>query len=677
SSSLPTGKISFREKFVNITTVSGTVSIDSINWTWLDSEVTVPYSESRFELWKYNSSNWTLLNDTPDITANTLSQYNLNPTSTFAILQDNASDCIIISTPGTYALSQNVVGAPISIAGVAAVTEACIVITSSNVEFSCDDYNITNNGTANAVGIVVNGSAAISYTNVTVENCPRVAEYEIGMYLHRTTQDRVRNVTAYNNTAFGFSLLRTTFSNVTNSTANENGGDGFRFNRADDCRVINTISRNDGADGFDVRTNSDRNLFENITVHNNSAVGFRTNAGVSNTLRNVTSYSNNGEGFRIINTDNSIFTELTSRDNNGDGIEFRVTANYNLLDNSTVYSNGGHGFNLINSINNTFRNTTSYDNTDGFRLSNSNNSLFEEVTSRDNGNDGFDIRTNSDNNTITNSTLYNNSNHGVNLLLALNHNLTDNNITSNGADGVQFNAASAPTTLSSNFVCYNTVLDLDNNNATNAGTLDSCDSWNTWDESGHAGCTFRCTEVWHYFYGDVNGSIILAPNQADVFYSWLWNGQNGKVYVVSINATIDWPSLIALGRNTSIQNSTNDFTELDALLGISAEPDNVNAFYSYDGSNPTETRNWTLFELAVDYIPVSNSSVFNTFYTGIAWDSSQDTSGNGQFDPADNEDVVFMTEINSTASNDYEIKVPETLATYKGGTTVEFWVELD
>jgi uncharacterized repeat protein (TIGR01451 family) len=80
------GYFSFADKFIDISAISGTVSIDSATWHWLDSELGVIYDESAFELWKYNGS-WFLLNATPDTFANTLSNTSLSPLSVFAILQ--------------------------------------------------------------------------------------------------------------------------------------------------------------------------------------------------------------------------------------------------------------------------------------------------------------------------------------------------------------------------------------------------------------------------------------------------------------------------------------------------------------------------------------------------------------------------------------------------------------
>jgi hypothetical protein len=225
-------------------------------------------------------------------------------------------------------------------------------------------------------------------------------------------------------------------------------------------------------------------------------------------------------------------------------------------------------------------------------------------------------------------------------------------------------------------VCFNDETDLGNQNATNYGAGDTCDTYALWNEGGHPGCARTCTEIWHRFMGNVSGNLLLAPNSAEIFYSWIWDGQGGKIYVMNGDATIEWINLTALGRNVSGLNSTRDFEELDALLGYTAlTSDNVNATFSSDGSNPKEIRTINIFERDVPYIPIANSTWNSTFKTGIAWDASQ---GGPQFNTSLNQDVVFVSEINGSQPYDYTIMVPGTLDTYKGGSgVVDFWVELD
>ncbi|MBN2121912.1 right-handed parallel beta-helix repeat-containing protein [Candidatus Micrarchaeota archaeon] len=89
-SSFPSGKASFEGKLLNITTVAGSPSIDTISWLWLDSESS-GHDEDTFELWMYNGSDWSLLNDTPDTSSNMLTNYSLSPASIYGILEDSSS----------------------------------------------------------------------------------------------------------------------------------------------------------------------------------------------------------------------------------------------------------------------------------------------------------------------------------------------------------------------------------------------------------------------------------------------------------------------------------------------------------------------------------------------------------------------------------------------------------
>ncbi|MBI5047115.1 hypothetical protein HZC07_05305, partial [Candidatus Micrarchaeota archaeon] len=89
STTLPTDQVTFANKFLNITNRSGTVSIDSIVWSWASSELT-GYNESRFVLYKYNGS-WSLLNNSPDTAANEISLSSVSSFSIFGILQNNDS----------------------------------------------------------------------------------------------------------------------------------------------------------------------------------------------------------------------------------------------------------------------------------------------------------------------------------------------------------------------------------------------------------------------------------------------------------------------------------------------------------------------------------------------------------------------------------------------------------
>ncbi|MCP4648172.1 MAG: hypothetical protein GY852_10655, partial [bacterium] len=97
------------------------------------------------------------------------------------------NSCSVISSPGTYELTSDLNGAP-NLPYTLGANAACIILASGNVTFSCGTYSITNDGTLNAGGIVVNGSTwhmfETGYENITIENCSDVNSYSYGIYLY-------------------------------------------------------------------------------------------------------------------------------------------------------------------------------------------------------------------------------------------------------------------------------------------------------------------------------------------------------------------------------------------------------------------------------------------------------------------------------------------------------------
>ncbi|MFH1394103.1 MAG: right-handed parallel beta-helix repeat-containing protein [Candidatus Micrarchaeota archaeon] len=330
---------------------------------------------------------------------------------------------------------------------------------------------------------------------------------------------------------------------------------------------------------------------------------------------------------------------------------YLLNSNSSLVEGVGV-SNSTYGFTLVSCSSLTIANSTSFGNDEGFRIDSCSN------------------------NTLTNNSAYDNGIFGFHILNSSGNNLTSNNATNNTFGGIYLNSSNSSLLLS-NYVCFNDQNDLNNSGSGNSGNLDLCDFSASWAEFGHEGCEYTCSNAWQRFYGNISGNVLLAPNNVDIFYKWLWDGRNGKVYAVNSDATISWMNLTALGRNTTDENSTSDFTELDLLLNMTAERDSIDALYSIDGSNPIETKNITLWDRIVPWIPESNSSSVTYSQTGIVWDASQD-GGSGQFDPTENEDVAFVTEVNSSMAYDYDIRVPANLSTYKGASgRVSFWVELE
>ncbi len=214
SSGLPYLRSSFANKFVDIVNYSGSVSIDSINWSWDESELS-GYDESRFELWKYNSTNeWELLNDSPDTTNNVLGLSSLNPASTYGILQRSLLDCGDLVNENTV-LEANLTNC----------SDVGLHINTSDVTLDCAGYHILFNKSlspgSSDYAINVTG-----FDNVTVNNC-NVKGFNYGFYLDSADNATLVNNTANNNT-IGFQFSSSSRESVLiNNSAVLNTQKGF------------------------------------------------------------------------------------------------------------------------------------------------------------------------------------------------------------------------------------------------------------------------------------------------------------------------------------------------------------------------------------------------------------------------------------------------------------------
>ncbi|MEM4360366.1 MAG: right-handed parallel beta-helix repeat-containing protein, partial [Candidatus Bilamarchaeaceae archaeon] len=266
-SNLPPRFRSFQNKYVKIKAENGAVSIDYISWHWLEDELLGGYyDENSFELWGYNNSLWTRLNDTPDTSTNTLSLADLNPSSDYGILEYNSS-CMLINSSGDYYIKRNISGAPIDVTNIPGLSKACIVIASSDVSFDCRGYSIINNGTVDSAGIVINGSVSVPYSNITISNCS-IFEYSYGAYVSHSNSVHLSNNTVIKN-------INGLFLNATNQS----------------------------------------NLFKNI-AYDNSNIGIYLISSSNNRLTGDRAYNNSNSGFFLVNSENLTITNSTSYNNN-------------------------------------------------------------------------------------------------------------------------------------------------------------------------------------------------------------------------------------------------------------------------------------------------------------------------------------------------------------------------
>lgn len=210
------------------------------------------------------------------------------------------------------------------------------------------------------------------------------------------------------------------------------------------------------------------------------------------------------------------------------------------------------------------------------------------------------------------------------------------------------NSVSSTATMQQSMACFNIQKDIKSNVLT-IGNLNKCDTFESWAEGGHLGCSFSCSQMWHRVFGNATTKAILRDNFTTTYQ---WSGVAGiNIFFVDSDTTVHWDSLQALGRNIYNLSSSNDFIELDTNLGSSGYFDNVNRTYSTDGTNPISTETFTIFGRTINNVPISSSAIGNTtFKTGILWDTY---SGGTDYT---NHPVVFVVKINGSSNDLYGLE---------------------
>ncbi|MCX8197553.1 MAG: right-handed parallel beta-helix repeat-containing protein, partial [Candidatus Micrarchaeota archaeon] len=247
---------------------------------------------------------------------------------------------------------------------------------------------------------------------------------------------------------------------------------------------------------------------------------------------------------------------------------------------------------------------------------------------------------------------------------ASNSTLSYNNISNNTNTGVFANSSGF--VLTDNSFCHN-LLDV---KATGfgSGTRNRCDSYSGWQEEGHFGCTFACTSLWHRFFGNVSGQIIVGSADTTP-YVYSWKSEALNIYVTDYDSAVNWSALQAIGKNVTNGTVSGDFIELDLAFGTMNFPDNITKVYSIDGSIPIETDTINVFGKTIASVPVANSTKYNTsFKTGILWDTSQ---GGPRYNSSLKQTTVWVVKANSSVQDaygtyDFLIQVPYTLGMYNG-----------
>jgi parallel beta-helix repeat protein len=368
------------------------------------------------------------------------------------------SSCWQVNASGSYDLTQNVSGT-IPVSDVYQITQACIIISSPNVNFDCNGYNITNNATADASGILINGTST-GYTNVTIENCP-VSGFERSIYLHNTTEDVVRNVTVddsyygimlrysthnhlynismYNLSNRGLILSNSEYNNITNISIHNMSYYGIEYaisigSSSNYNNITNATLSDNPAYGVSM-LNSQHNQLRGSTIHHNRGGVRLVTGGHNNTVADTAIYKNTEYGAFVSTSENN-FTDNTIHNNTGCGIEHAFAHHLTIFNNS-IYNNSGYGVSFSDSSYTVIIGSDIFDNgqvESGVWGEDSNYSTIANNTLYNNSGAGlsfFHVY----NNTLSNNTAYGNGDSGIGMTYADYSNISDNTAYLNGEKG--------------------------------------------------------------------------------------------------------------------------------------------------------------------------------------------------------------------------------------------------
>lgn len=381
--------------------------------------------------------------------------------------------CQVISSPGEYQLTADTTGAPYSVSVSAGISEACIVIASENVHFSCNGFTITNDGTSDAAGVVINGSDTINYENVTVEGCT-ISEYEVAVLVHKSINDTISNTIAYTGYT-GLWVMYSDNSTLANNTAYDYSY-GIRATGGSDNLMQNNTIYDISLIGYMITTSSDYNTIIDGTEYNSTLYGLLISDGIHNNVSNNvfhdnanfglvimstasaynyignnTIYNNGNYGIGLINTTNNELEGNLVYENAVQGIALDAEANGNNITGNTIRDNHNYGiYSYGGSFNNTFNGNYVYNNVRGLRIASSNNNTVGSNIVYNNSNYGLEM-TDGDA-SITGNFLYDNTNYGCHIS-GTNNLMEDNTAYQNG---IGFVVASDEDTFTKNILYNNT-----------------------------------------------------------------------------------------------------------------------------------------------------------------------------------------------------------------------------
>jgi len=281
------------------------------------------------------------------------------------LTKNEIPDCRIIPNPGIYRLNSDLTGTPNSISGVDGVNSACLIIASDNVDFDCNGHTVSHDDTPMTGGIITNGSAATSYSNITIRNCG-VSDYSYNIYLHYADDSLITESTTDGGGA-GLAITRSLNSNITNS---ESSGDsvGIYVSYSDYSGIYGNVVHDSPGEAFHLENANYLDVRRN-TVYNVDSFGI----GLPNDCRHGTIEDNILYNcmLGIVVGENSDDINVTSNSISGGayGI-YLYRSDRAIVSGNTVYDNSQYGLYSYQADQNELADNVLYDNGYDFYLTN-------------------------------------------------------------------------------------------------------------------------------------------------------------------------------------------------------------------------------------------------------------------------------------------------------------------
>lgn len=182
--------------------------------------------------------------------------------------------------------------------------------------------------------------------------------------------------------------------------------------------------------------------------------------------------------------------------------------------------------------------------------------------------------------------------------------------------------------------------------------------------------------TWQIYYGNASGRLEIANLLNLTILNWQTGVRN--LFIVETGSFIGWADLFPISRDTSNLSRLEDFTQVDDSIGTTNFTDSVNNTFTRSG-RLISNYSFTIYNQTITNVPTINTTITNSFITGILWDSSD---GGTTYDAS--QDLVFATIINTSrignyGTYDYELRVPGALKNYlyPSYNTLTFYIELN